>query len=127
MVAGKASLAWALASIFCVSLAHADSPVADAAEKSDRALVREWIERKADANQAQIDGMTAMHWAAHHDDIETARLLIDAKANVNAANRYGVTPLSLACANGNESMVLLLLESGASANAKLRGDETVLM
>ena len=82
---------------------------------------------KADVNQAQIDGMTAMHWAVHHDDIEMARLLFGAKADVNAANRYGVTPLSLACVNGNESMVLLLLESGAKANMKLRGDETVLM
>ena len=127
MLVGKASLAWALASVFCVSLARADSPVADAAEKADRASVREWIERKADANGAQIDGMTAMHWAAHHDDIEMARLLIGAKADVNAANRYRVTPLSLACVNGNESMVVLLLESGANANAKLRGDETVLM
>ncbi len=127
MLALNASLAWALASIFCVSLARADSAVADAAEKSDRASVREWIERKVDVNQAQIDGMTAMHWAAHHDDIEMARLLIGAKADVNAANRYGVTPLSLACVNGNESMVRLLLESGAKANAKLRGDETVLM
>ena len=127
MLVGKASLAWALASLLCVWQARADSPVADAAEKSDRASVREWIERKADANGAQIDGMTALHWAAHHDDIEMARLLFGAKADVNAANRYGVTPLSLACVNGNESMVLLLLESGAKANAKLRGDETVLM
>ena len=103
MLAGKASLAWPLAAVFCVSLARADSPLADAAEKSDRALVGAWLERKADVNQAQVDGMTALHWAAYHDDLEMARLLVDAKADVKAANRYGVTPLSLACINGNEA------------------------
>ena len=49
--------------------------------------------------------MTALHWAAYHDDLETAKLLVAAKANVKAANRYGVTPLSLACTNGNEAIV----------------------
>ena len=71
--------------------------------------------------------MTALHWAAYHDDLETAKLLVDAGADVNAANRYGVTPLSLACTNGNEAMVDLLLEAGADPNTTLRGDETALM
>ena len=70
--------------------------------------------------------MTALHWAAYHDDLEMAKLLVHAKANVKAANRYGVTPLSLACTNGNEAMVELLLEAGADPNTTLRGDETAL-
>ena len=53
-------------------------------------------------NRRQVDGMTALHWAAYLDDLETAKLLVKAKADVKAANRYGVTPLSLACTNGNE-------------------------
>ena len=75
-------------------------------------------------NQAQADGMTALHWAAHRDDLETAKLLVNAGADVKAANRYGVTPLSLACTNGNEAMVKLLLDAGADPNTRLRGDET---
>ena len=54
--------------------------------------------------------MTALHWAAYQDDLETAELLVRAGANVKAANRYGVTPLSLACTNGNAAMVELLLK-----------------
>jgi len=105
----------------------ADAPLADAAERCDRAGVRTLLGRRVDASRAQVDGMTALHWAVHRDDRETAKLLIDAKADVKAANRYGVTPLSLACTNGNEAIVGLLLDAGADPNTKLRGDETALM
>ena len=71
--------------------------------------------------------MTALHWAVHHDDFDTAKVLVLSKANVKAANRYGVTPLSLACRNGREAIVKLLLDAGADPNARLRGDETPLM
>jgi uncharacterized protein len=110
------------------SVAHGgDSPLADAAEKSHRAGVRSLIERRVDVNQAQVDGMTALHWAAHRDDLEMAKLLVAAGADVKLANRYGVTSLSLACTIGNEAMVGLLLDAGADPNTKLPGDETVLM
>jgi uncharacterized protein len=122
--------AWGLAFVLLANgpvYGAADSPLSDAAERSDRARVHALIEQRVDVNQAQSDGMTALHWAAYLDDLETAKLLVNAKADVNAANRYGVTPLSLACANGNEAMVELLLAAGAPANTKLRGDETALM
>ncbi len=96
-------------------------------EKQDRTSVRALLERRVDVNQAQVDGMTALHWAVYHDDLETAKLLVAAKADVKAANRYGVTPLSLACRNGNEAMVVMLLDAGADPNTRLRGDETPLM
>jgi ankyrin repeat protein len=117
-----------LALVVLVTLARgADAPLADAAEKADRASVRALIARGVDLNAAQSDGMTALLWAAHLDDLEMAGLLVHAGASVKAANRYGVTPLSLACTNGNEAMVRLLLDAGADPNAKVRGDETALM
>jgi ankyrin repeat protein len=107
--------------------APAKSPLADAAERLDRVAVRSLLKQKVDVNAPQVDGMTALHWAAYQDDTETGRLLLDAGANVKAENRYGVTPLSLACQNGNTALVELLLSTGADLNTALRGGETVLM
>jgi ankyrin repeat protein len=105
----------------------AESPLADAAEKSDRTSIHTLLEQHADVNAPQADGMTALHWAAYCDDLETAKALTDAKADAKAANRYGVTPLSLASQNGNAAMVELLLAHGADPNTTLRGGETALM
>jgi uncharacterized protein len=103
------------------------APLADAAEKMDRTAVRTLVKQRAAVDASQVDGMTALHWASHHDDREIAELLLKAGANVNAANRYGVTPLSLACTNGSGTMVELLLTAGADANLALPGGETPLM
>src|SRR6516225_7879602 len=93
---------FALAVGLCLGESHAlaaDALVADAAEKADWARVRTLLKDGADANATQVDGMTALHWAAYHDDLETAKLLLAAEANPKALNRYHVTPLSLACTN----------------------------
>ncbi|HEY5617674.1 MAG TPA: ankyrin repeat domain-containing protein [Vicinamibacterales bacterium] len=106
----------------------ADNPtLADAAEQRNAALVRTLLAGRADVNTAQVDGMTALHWAVYHDDAEMAGLLVRSGANVNAANLYGVPPLSLASMNGNAVLVKALLDAGADANASQPGGETVLM
>ncbi len=103
------------------------SPLADAAEKRDRATLHALLKQHVAVNAPQADGMTALHWAAYQDDLETAKLLCKAGAGVQATNRYGVTPLSLSCANGNTELVELLLAAGADPNTTLRGGETALM
>jgi uncharacterized protein len=107
--------------------AAARAPLADAAEKMDRAQIRALVRQHASINAPQPDGMTALHWAAYQDDLDIAQLLVRAGANAKAINRYGVTPLSLACTNGNAVMVDLLLGAGADPNAALPGGETPLM
>ena len=119
-----------LASLFSItSLAGADSAarLADAAKTKDTAAIHSLLSEHVDVNAPQIDGTTALHWAAYKDDLETANLLVRAGANVKAANRYGVTPLSLACTNGSGAMVELLLKAGADPNSTLPGGETALM
>ena len=104
-----------------------DSPLADAVEKQDRARILALLLHAAKVNAAQVDGTTALHWAAHHNDLATAKRLVAAHADVNAANRYGVSPLSLACMTGNTELVELLLQAGADPNTTLSGGESVLM
>jgi ankyrin repeat protein len=78
-------------------------------------------------NATEGDGSTALHWAAHWDDLAIADLLIRAGANVNKATDLGVTPLALACTNRSAAMVDRLLAAGADANAVTMMGESVLM
>src|SRR5580765_5092731 len=48
------------------------SEVADAAMRGDREGVRAALARKADVTLAQVDGSTALHWAAERDDADMA-------------------------------------------------------
>jgi ankyrin repeat protein len=107
----------------------AGTDVADAAMRGDRAAVRAALARKADVNIAQIDGSTALHWAAEHDDIEMADVLIRAGARVAARTREGVTPLQLAATNGSAPLIDRLLKAGADPNAALTsaGDTALMM
>ena len=116
-----------LAAAVTLFAASSDSRIADAAKSMDRVALRALLEQRADVNAPRVDGSTALHWAAHHDDVESARLLVAAGANPKAANRYGVTPLALACTNGSAAMISLLLKAGADPNTTLPSGETVLM
>jgi ankyrin repeat protein len=97
----------------------ATSDVADAAQRGDRAAVRAAIARKADVNLAQVDGSTALHWAAERDDAELADLLLRAGAIVGARTREGVTPLQLAAINGSARLLDRLIRAGANPNEPL--------
>lgn len=123
----RPALACALAALVCSSSAVVarNASLADAAEKRDYGALRTMLEEGIDVNAAQPDGMTALHWAAHLDDLEAAKLL--RSANPNTTNRYGVTPLVSACRNGSTEMVEQLLAQGADPNTAVRGGETVLM
>jgi ankyrin repeat protein len=117
----------AMAAIAGTAAAPPDRRVADAAQGKDWTAVAALIKRGVDVNVPQPDGGTALHWAAHWDDLQGADLLLKAKANVNAANELGMTPLALACINASAPMALKLLASGANPNSANQAAETVLM
>jgi ankyrin repeat protein len=102
-------------------------PVALAAKRQDKAAIRLLLKQRADVNAPELDGASALHWAAHWDDMEMADLLIKAGANVNAKNEYEVTPLALATENGSLLMVQRLLKAGANPNATTSTGEAPLM
>lgn len=116
-----------IVALLSTSLFAAEAPLADAVEKRNQSKIAALLKRKADVNAAQADGMTALHWAAYHEDLKTAKQIIAAGGNAKAKNRYGVTPLSIACKNGNGEIVQMLLKAKADPNATIAGGETVLM
>jgi ankyrin repeat protein len=113
----------AAASLAAAGDLHLIAAVKDRNAEAVQALLKE----RVDVNAAQGDGATALHWAAHLDDLPTADLLIRAGARVNAADDTGATPLHLACTNRNATMVEKLLTAAANPNAALLNGETALM
>jgi ankyrin repeat protein len=113
--------------LFAALIASERPAVIDAARSGDRAALRALISKKADVNQAEGDGATALHWAAYRDDLESVDLLIAAGANVNAANDLGATPLWNACTNASTPVAKRLLDAGANPNLALLAGETPLM
>ena len=75
-MAGSAALVMVLVGGVAGAAPADDAALADAAERRDTALVRTLLDAGADVNVAQVDGMTALHWAVYHDDADTARVLV---------------------------------------------------
>lgn len=105
----------------------ADFTLVEAARNQDQQRVRALVARHAEVNSRSADGSTALLWAAHWNDLETAGLLLGAGADPNTANDFKMTPLSQACTNGNAGLVELLLKSGANPNTPIATGETPLM
>ena len=109
-------------------LAATESPVADAAMRADTETLRALLKDGVDANTAQGDGMTALHWTAVNGDLDATQILLYAGANVRATTRLGAyTPLLLASQHGHASSVETLLDAGADVRAMTSTGATSLM
>ena len=107
-----------LGMLMLLTAASTDSPVADAAERGNIEMVRALLKDGADVNAAQSAGMTALHWAALHDNAGMAAMLVYAGGNLEATTRLGGnTPLHLASRQGNTEVIETLLEAGSDVNA----------
>jgi uncharacterized protein len=70
-----------LAFVLGPGMSLAASDLADAAMREDNVAVERLIKSRADVNEAQPDGSTALHWASYHGDAKLAAKLLAAKAN----------------------------------------------
>ena len=96
------------------------SALADAAMRNDTASIRALLPKAAaaDVNASQGDGMTALHWAARHGNLELTNSLLRARANTKAVTRIGAyTPLHVASEVGSGPVVAALVAAGADAKA----------
>jgi uncharacterized protein len=105
----------------------ADVSLIQAVKKNDAAAVRTLLAKSPDLKATEVDGSTALHWAAQNDNAEIAGLLIAAGADVKAANRYNITPLSIAASNGNAAIIEQLLKAGVDPNSTSAEGQTALM
>ena len=73
-------LSWGAVSLFCVGglSAAGDLRLIEAVKTSNLESVRALLKARVDVNTPQADGATALHWAAHRDDLTTADILIRA-------------------------------------------------
>ena len=107
-----------VANVHLAEASVAAAPVADAAMRGDVEAVRSLLRSGVDVNEAQGDGMTALHWAARRGDADLAEILIYAGARLDAGTRLGsYTPLHVATREGKAEVVEVLLEAGADPQA----------
>lgn len=86
-----------------------------AAWKNDLEGVRSLLEAGANARTKEVDGATALHYAARHDNPEMAKLLIDKGADANEGNQDARTPLFYA---RGSAVAQLLIEARAVVGAR---------
>jgi ankyrin repeat protein len=120
---------WLVAAVIAsfASIASAETLLIDAVKAKQHDEVVAQIEKGADVRMREVDGTTALHYAAHYDDADLVKRLIKAGADVNAVNDYGATPLGEAAVTGDPVIIKALLDAGADAKATNREGQTALM
>ena len=127
-LAGSAGLAAFMLFLAGSAAAGADDPrMVDAMARQNREAVRALAKQGVDVNSRAADGTTALHWAAHWDDLDTVAFLLKAGAEIDAADDHGVTALSLAAENASVGMVEALLKAGANPNLAQKSGMTPLL
>jgi ankyrin repeat protein len=126
--AGSAGLAAFLVLLVAATAAGADDTrIVDAMARQNRDGVRALVKQGADVNARAADGTTALHWAAHWDDLDAAAFLLKAGAKIDAIDDHGVTALSLAAENASLRMLDALLNAGADPNIAQESGMTPLL
>ena len=88
------------------------TPLAQAVENNNPALVQRLLGAGSNANAAQTSGMTPLMTAAHTGSVEIAKALIARGADVNAATvETGNTPLTWAVADRRPDVAQVLVEN----------------
>ncbi|KAJ3903463.1 ankyrin repeat-containing domain protein, partial [Lentinula edodes] len=70
-------------------------------------------QRKVDVDSVDLQGHTALMWAAYQGDAVSVDVLLKHGADVTTKDEGGLTPLHWAVVRGNKAVIKKLLESGA--------------
>jgi ankyrin repeat protein len=100
-----------------MAAARNDGRIRHEASKPDpEKVLRFLIERGADVEGCDAQGVTALMQAAIFDSVIGVRTLVKCNASVNRADRKGRTALHFACARANVGATSELLAAGADPN-----------
>ncbi len=91
-----------------------DAQLFAASANGDLWGVKRLVERGANVDARDAEGLTPLAWASQYGRTEVAKYLISQHANLNPADKYGFTPLMWAAQEGQQGMVDLLLTRGAN-------------
>jgi hypothetical protein len=89
-------------------------------------VMKEFLEKGADVNAADVYGRTALMKAAFGGHNEAVAFLLENKADVNAASEDGWTALMYASFPRHTGIMELLISKGADVNACDKEGKTVL-
>ncbi|KAK9731752.1 Ankyrin repeats (3 copies) [Popillia japonica] len=75
------------------------------------------LEKEADIDTANVDGLTALHQACIDDNLDMVEFLVENGADVNRGDNEGWTPLHATASCGFLSIAKYLIEHGANVAA----------
>lgn len=103
------------------------TPLLDSIREGNRENALALLEEGAEADAAESNGTTALHWAVHNGDLKLVNALIGVGAEVNTRNHYGASPMAQAALLGNHDIVKALLDAGADPDSPDEDNQTALM
>ncbi|EPT25576.1 ankyrin repeat-containing protein [Toxoplasma gondii ME49] len=97
------------------------------ASGGDTSILRRLVKvPRCNLTVTDLDGNSALHWAAMLNQPDAVKLLITRGAPRNAVNHAKETPLHVALKEGNEETVEMLIEENVDVNAKNEDGKTAL-
>ncbi|XP_041051406.1 protein phosphatase 1 regulatory subunit 12B-like isoform X3 [Carcharodon carcharias] len=88
-----------------------------ACSSGDTEEVKRLLDRGADINYANVDGLTALHQACIDENLEMVKFLVEHYADTNQPDNEGWTPLHAVASCGYINIAEYLINNGASVAA----------